>query len=254
MRTSYTVGLRCTLVNVATISKETAKRLDPEKLATSALALADVEGLEAVTIRRLAQQHEVTPMALYRHFSDKEELLAAIGDRMLADIDLPAPSDDRWDHQLQAIFTNFVAALRPHPKVAQLAMFRILRCEASLEMSERAMELLTEAGFGVDDAAEVGRQSICALITLVTMEPGANEVTDPIAREDALRQKRAALGALSPRRYPLITSAADTLVCPSSTDRYYELGIELVVAGIRGVLPDRQRKDHTSAATEGIRG
>ena len=48
--------------------------------------------------------------------------------------------------------------------------------------------------------------------------------------------KRAALGALSPRKYPLITAAADTLICPSSTDRYYTLGIDLVVAGICGVL------------------
>jgi len=226
---------------VATISKETAKRLDPEKLAASALALADLEGLEAVTIRRLAQQHEVTPMALYRHFSDKDDLLAAIGDRMLADIVLPEPNDDRWDLQLQAILTAFVAALRPHPKVAQLAMFRILITEPGLAMAERTMELLTEAGFSIDDAAEVGRQSLCSLITLVTMEPGSAEVTDPIAREDALRAKRASLAALPPRRYPLISAAADTLVCPASTDAYYQLGIDLAVAGIRGVLTDRQK-------------
>ncbi|QNE20380.1 TetR/AcrR family transcriptional regulator [Kribbella qitaiheensis] len=226
---------------MATISKETAKRLDPEKLAISALALADLEGLEAITIRRLAQQHEVTPMALYRHFSDKDDLLAAIGDRMLADIALPEPNDDPWDVQLHAILTAFVAALRPHPKVAQLAMFRILVTEPGLAMAERTMELLTEAGFSVDDAAEVGRQSLCSLITLVTMEPGATEVTDPVAREDALRAKRASLAALSPRRYPLITAAADTLVCPASTDRYYDFGVELVVAGVRGVLPARQK-------------
>jgi TetR/AcrR family tetracycline transcriptional repressor len=226
---------------VATISKETAKRLDPEKLATSALALADIEGLEAITIRRLAQQHEVTPMALYRHFSDKDDLLAAIGDRMLADVVLPEPTDQSWDVQLHAVLTAFVAALRPHPKVAQLAMFRILVTEPGLAMAERTMELLTEGGFSVDDAAEVGRQSICSLITLVTMEPGAAEVTDPIAREDALRAKRASLAALPPRRYPLISAAADTLVCPASTDRYYELGVDLVVAGIRGILPDRQQ-------------
>lgn len=234
---------------MATISKETAKRLDPEKLATSALVLADSEGLDAVTIRRLAQQHEVTPMALYRHFSDKEDLLAAIGDRILADLELPAPNDDRWDTQLRVVLTAFVAALRPHPKAAQLTMFRVLIAEPGLAMAERTMELLTEGGFTVDDAAEIGRQSVCSLVTLVTTEPGAAEDIEPIAREDALRAKRAALATLSPRRYPLITAAADTLVCPSSTDRYYELGIELIIAGICGVLPDR----HTSAGDEASR-
>lgn len=225
---------------MATISKETAKRLDPVKLAASALEIADSEGLEAVTIRKLAQLHGVTPMALYRHFSDKDDLLAAIGDRILEDIVLPAPTQERWDVQLQAVLTAFVVALRPHPKAAGLTLFRILVSEAGLAMAERTMELLTEGGFTVDDAAEVGRQSLCSLITLVTTEPGAAEDTDPIAREDGLRAKRASLAALSPRRYPLITAAADTLICPTSTDRYYELGIDLVVAGIRGVLVDRK--------------
>ncbi|TCM49035.1 TetR/AcrR family transcriptional regulator [Kribbella sp. VKM Ac-2568] len=227
---------------MATISKETAKRLDPDKLAATALEIADAEGLDAVTIRRLAQLHDVTPMALYRHFSDKNDLLAAIGDRLLADIRLPEPNDDRWDLQLRAVLTAFVDALRPHPKAADLTLYRILVSEAGLAMAERTMELLTSGGFSVDDAAEVGRQSLCSLITLVTTEPGANEDTDPIAREDALRVKRAALAALPPRRYPLISAAADTLICPSSTDRYYSLGMDLVVAGIRGVLTDLQEE------------
>ena len=107
-------------------------------------------------------------------------------------------------------------------------------------MAERTMELLTQGGFSVDDAAEVGRQSILSLITLVTNDPIAREASDPIMREDSLRMKRAALGALSPRKYPLIAAAADTLVCPTSTDRYYSLGVDLVVAGIRGVLEEEK--------------
>ena len=232
-------------------SSQTAKRLDPDKLATSALGIADAEGLEALTIRRLAQLHDVTPMALYRHFSDKDDLLAAVGDRILADIELPQPNGDHWDIQLRAVLTAFVTALRPHPKVANLTLYRILVATPGLAMAERTMELLTDGGFSADDAAEVGRQSICSLITLVTTEPGAIEDTDPVAREDALRVKRASLAALSPHRYPLITSAADTLVCPPSTDRYYALGVDLVVAGIRGVLVDL--KD-SSSGTEASRG
>lgn len=218
----------------------TTRRLDPSTLAASALDLADREGLEAVTIRRLAQLHDVTPMALYRHFSDKDDLLAAIGDRLLADVVMPDDESDTdvWD-RVRAAMDAFVAALRPHPKAAGLTLTRILVAEPGLELAEYLMRLLTEAGFSVDAAAEVGRQSICALITLVTTEPGAAEETDPTAREDALRVKRAALAALPPRRYPLLTAAADTLICPSSTDEYYTLGIDLVVAGIRGVLPTR---------------
>ncbi|TCC52379.1 TetR family transcriptional regulator [Kribbella capetownensis] len=222
------------------IAKEPVRRLDPDKVVDSALALADVEGPAAVTLRRLATQHSVTPMALYRHFKDKDDLLAALGDRLLADVVLPEPTDERWDLQLTEVLMAFVTALRAHPKLADLTLTRILASEAGLAMSERIMELLTEGGFSADDAAEVGRQSVCSLISLVTTDPITREVTDPVAREDSLRMKRAALAALSPRKYPLITAAADTLICPTSTDRYYALGIDLVVAGICGVLKKEQ--------------
>lgn len=217
------------------ITKETPRRLDPQKVVDSALAIADDEGPAAVTLRRLAQLHGVTPMALYRHFKDKDDLLAALGDRLLDSVVLPEPTDEPWDVQLHKLLTAFVTALRTHPRLADLTLFRMLVSEPGLAIAERTMGLLTQGGFSVDDAAEIGRQSICTLITLVTTDPITREVSDPIQREDSLRMKRAALGALSPRKYPLVTAAADTLVCPSSNDRYYEIGIKLVVAGICGV-------------------
>ncbi|WP_327639519.1 TetR/AcrR family transcriptional regulator [Kribbella sp. NBC_00482] len=217
------------------ITKETSRRLDPEKVVDTALTIADDEGPAAVSFRKLAAQHDVTPMALYRHFRDKDDLLAALGDRLLADVVLPEPTDEPWDVQLQALLGAFVTALRAHPRLADLTLSRILVAEPGLALAERALRLLIEGGFSTDDAAEVGRQSICSLIALVTTDPIVREVNDPEAREASLRRKRASLGALSPERYPLITSAASALVCPSSRDRYYDLGLELVVAGIRGV-------------------
>ncbi|ADB29757.1 transcriptional regulator, TetR family [Kribbella flavida DSM 17836] len=219
-----------------TLSKESPRRLDPAKVVDSALLIADTEGLDAVTLRRLAQVHEVTPMALYRHFSDKSDLLAALADRLLADITLPEPSAQPWDRRLRDILTAFVAALRPHPNVAGLTLPRILVTESGLELAERTLGLLVEGGFSPDHAAEVGRQSICSLVSLVTTEPGAGEDPEPAVREQSLRRKRANLGALDPKRYPLVTSTAHVLVCPTSTDDYYTLGIDLVVAGITGVL------------------
>ena len=218
------------------ITKDTSRRLDPEKVVDSALAIADGEGPAAVSFRKLAAQHDVTPMALYRHFKDKDDLLAALGDRLLADVVLPEPTDERWDKQLQTLLAAFVTALRGHPRLADLTLIRILVAEPGLSLAERAMELLVKGGFTADDAAEVGRQAICSLISLVINDPIAREVSDPEAREASLRRKRASLGALSPERYPLITSAAGTLICPASQDRYYDIGLNLVVAGIRGVL------------------
>src|ERR1700737_3218392 len=78
------------------------ERLSPDTIVDGAIALADAEGLDAVTIRRLAQDHDVTPMALYWHFKDKGELLDGIAERLLADVRLPTPCPKPWPAQLRA--------------------------------------------------------------------------------------------------------------------------------------------------------
>ena len=77
---------------MATRRSGARERLSRDTIVAGAIALADAEGLDAVTIRRLAQDHEVTPMALYWHFKDKGELLDGIAERLFADMRLPAPS------------------------------------------------------------------------------------------------------------------------------------------------------------------
>ena len=61
--------------------------LSRELIVDRAVEMADAEGLEAVSIRRLGQEFGVTPMALYWHVQNKDELLAAMGDRIFAGLD-----------------------------------------------------------------------------------------------------------------------------------------------------------------------
>ena len=68
--------------------------LSREAVIDHALAVADLDGLDAVSIRRIAQDFGVTPMALYWHVKNKDELLAAMGDRILSVIDMPEPDAD----------------------------------------------------------------------------------------------------------------------------------------------------------------
>ncbi|OHV31304.1 TetR/AcrR family transcriptional regulator [Pseudofrankia sp. EUN1h] len=207
--------------------------LTRDLVVAQAIALADVEGLDAVTIRRLAQEHHVTPMALYRHFRDKDELLDGIAERMLADVALPAPSDAPWDEQLRGLLGALTEAVRAHPAVASLVRPRIMSSPPGLELAERGLALLRSAGFSVEQAAELGTMAVTSAITLVTAEPGAPRIWDPEARDDEIRAKRARLAALSPRRYPNVVAAADALTNCASPPDYYRLGLDIVVAGIR---------------------
>ena len=59
-------------------------RLSRDAILDRALAIADADGVDALSVRRLARELGVTPMALYWHFENKEALLHALGDRLLA--------------------------------------------------------------------------------------------------------------------------------------------------------------------------
>ena len=90
----------------------TRPALSREVVADRAVALADAEGLEAVTVRRLATELGVTPMALYWHFRTKEELLAGLGDRVLDSVRVPDASGD-WATDLRAALVALVTAMSP---------------------------------------------------------------------------------------------------------------------------------------------
>ncbi len=95
-------------------------RLSKATVVRRALALADAGGLDALTIRRLAQELGVTPMALYWHFRSKEELLAGLGDQIWTEVSTGTDPDAPWHEQLREIMESLVAVLRAHPSASEL--------------------------------------------------------------------------------------------------------------------------------------
>lgn len=214
------------------------RRLNRDELISTALAVADSEGLDAVTIRRVAQQHDVTPMALYRHFPDKDGLFDAVTERLLTEVRVPEADERPWHEQMNDVLSIFLAALRPHPNAAPLVITRLFTTEPGLAVTERTLALLSEAGFPVEEAAQTAGQALCSLVTLVITEPGRNPALDPGAGVEAVDTKKAALFTLSPTRYPHVVAAAGALSSCASDDRYYRRGVDMIVAGMRGTAKD----------------
>jgi TetR/AcrR family transcriptional regulator, tetracycline repressor protein len=209
--------------------------LTREGIIDRAVAIADVEGLGAVSIRRLGQEFGVTPMALYWHVQNKDELLAAMGDRLFADLALPVDSSRPWDERLRALMVALVEGLRRHPALLSLAFQRVLACADGLTVTEVALTILRDGGFSARDAANVATQALRTATGLVTDEPGTeNGLADP-DREEHLAQKRARLAGLPAELYPRLMESADDLLACNDQDGYDEFGIDLFVAGVRGL-------------------
>ena len=112
-----------------------------------AIALADAEGLDALTIRRLAQELGVTPMALYWHFRNKEELLTGLADQFWSEIDTDVDEAAPWAAQLRALLESLVGVLRTHPSASQLLVAGEKQAPAALEATEVTLEVLRRGGF-----------------------------------------------------------------------------------------------------------
>lgn len=230
----------------------------------TALSLAETEGLAAVTIRRLATEFGVTPMAMYWHFANKEELLATLGQAVIAELELPGfrggserETPDRLVSQVEGgraeaapegdptaavlgmeqvslteLLTALVSVLRQHPAVAPLVPSQFFAEQRGLELTEQALVLLARMGFSAAEAANIARTALELCVMLVVGEPGREIGMDECAREEHLAGKMAVIRGLPAERYPSIIAAAEPLTRVADAEEFYRGSIELFVAGV----------------------
>lgn len=221
-------------------------RLQRSEVVLRAMEMADAEGLDAVTIRRLATELGVTPMALYWHFADKDALLYAISEHLWDDaaaiVAAADPDGDAWS-VLRAVTAGLVEALRRHPGCAQLAYLAVLGCDSGLTLTERSLAILAEQGYDARRSAELAHLLLTTAVTLVASRPGGDVSAED--HEALLRAKRVALASLPPERYPHVAVTAEYLVDCADVDGYFERGIDFLLAGLRhggsqpgGVVPN----------------
>lgn len=208
--------------------------LSREVVADRALALADAEGLDAVTIRRLATELGVTPMALYWHFRTKEDLLAGLGDRVLDTVTVPERTG-RWDDDLRAVLVALVTAMRPHPQVADQVAARIFAHPRGLALTEIAMATIGAAGFAPEPTAYLAMQGMRTVMALVTGDPVDDSGMAAEERDEHLRQKVAMLRSLPPQQYPALVAHAEAMTYCSDVELFFELGIDHYIAGLRAL-------------------
>src|SRR5258707_7637524 len=117
--------MTCTSYSCQVTSSETTApptRLTKGAVVDRALRLADEVGLDALTIRKLATELGVTPMALYWHFRSKEELLGGLAERVWGEISTDVDPGAAWLDQLRGMPESLLRVLRAHPAAARLVM------------------------------------------------------------------------------------------------------------------------------------
>ena len=209
-------------------------RLTRTAVVDRALQLADADGLDALTIRKLAQELGVTPMALYWHFRSKDELLEGLAERIWAEIDTDVDAMGTWSAQLRGLLESLLRVLRAHPAAAQLLMPTKKQGESALRATEVTLNILREAGFDPKHASEIARSALWTGLMLVMSEPGI-ESLGAEERAELQRRKQVVFATLPVARYPRLVECAIPMTACDDPEFHYELGVSVFIAGIEAI-------------------
>jgi TetR/AcrR family transcriptional regulator, tetracycline repressor protein len=209
-------------------------RLSKQAVVDRGLALADADGLDKLTIRRLAQDLGVTPMALYWHFRSKEELLTGLADQLWGEIDVNVDPSKPWSEQLRGLMESLIAVLRAHPSASQLLMEVEKQREPTLRATEITLEVLRGAGFDPRHATAIARNTLWTALMLRTSEAGSKPGMTGAELEEHLRQSQVRMAMLPADRYPRVAECAAELTS-CDADFHYRFGIDLFIAGVEAV-------------------
>ncbi len=126
-------------------------RLSRDQIIEAAIELLAQEPSATLTVKRVADAVASTPMALYRYFPDRDELLQAMADRVLADIQPSTPTGDTWQEQVRSWMRNGRDRLRPYAQL--LPFMAATRQPVGLPALARLARILRTLDLGEDDLA-----------------------------------------------------------------------------------------------------
>ena len=199
-------------------------QLDRERIVVAALRIVDEDGIDALSLRRLAEDLHVTPMSLYWHVADKAELLELVGHAVLAEIELPERTGD-WMDQLREVHRAMLVAFLRHPNTTDLLVGRARFGPGGLATFERILEILLDAGFTPEGAFDAYQS-----LYLFTLGFMATSTRSP-AFVAVQRQGAAYMGSLPVERFPAIR-AVTPVIGRRSLDEQFEIGLDTVIGGL----------------------
>lgn len=206
-------------------SLSVAEILDAAETVASAATqdgASGADGLEAVTMRAVAQNIDASPMALYRYFATKNDLVAALLDRVLGRVP-SVPDTDDWTEDLREFARAHEEVLARHPW-AIAGLFRNPDPGPGAAITgEQAFRILARGGL-------TGDRAVAAFSAIIALNYGWSAFHSPDSSPDQLE---AGMLSLPAEAFPHTRAVAASLARYADQTNY-ERALDLVIAGIRG--------------------
>jgi len=226
-------------MNKSDVTDAQRSALSRDRIVERAIAIADAEGIGAVSMRRIASDLGATPMALYNHVANKDELMNGIAGQLLKEIDVSALDPSDWAKAIKTGFTEFRRVLLRHPNLLPVLQRKTEMSADALRPIELAMSIFQSAGFSPEEALK-------AHWTLSGFAMGHVmwQLTNPLLDGDDDTSSLEALAMhhrrnLSDNEFPCLMSALPAMES-YDMDEAWEWGIDAIIAGLKAKLAERE--------------
>lgn len=201
----------------------------------TAVSLMEQEGLQRVTMRRLAQALDTGPASLYVYVANTAELHAAVLERLMGRVDLDAARSGAagWRARLDAVLADYQQVLFAHPALAQSALTARPNGDNYLALLDTLLALLAEGGVPDLQAA----WGVDVLLQSATASAAEHSARSEGSHADAeWAQLRRALTDASPTEYPQVHAQAENLVSGTPAERR-RWSVDMLLNGILATHP-----------------
>ncbi|MFC5997072.1 TetR/AcrR family transcriptional regulator [Pseudonocardia hispaniensis] len=208
------------------------RQLSREVIVEAALQVLRAEGIDAVSMRRVAAELGTGAASLYAHVANKDELLDLVFDEVVGEVPIPEPDPRRWREQVTQLWKDSHAALARHGDIATVALGTVPLGPNALRVSEATMALLRLGG--VPDQAVAWAVDVVGLFVAANAVEGAVRVDRQRAGRDPQRyveQVGRYLSELPADRFPTMVALAPLMVGGGGEERF-AFGLNLLVEGL----------------------
>jgi AcrR family transcriptional regulator len=222
--------------NVAMPKKSQSKPLSPlplsrERVLSTALNLADEEGIEALSMRKLAEVLGVKAMSLYNHVANKDDLLDGIVDRVISEIEVPDLRLD-WKAAMRRRANSAHEVLLRHPWATMPIVSRINVGSAMLRYVDATLGCLVEAGFSFE-MADHAWNAIDGHIYGFTLQ----ELNFPLEASEYPKVAASFMSMIPYEQYPYMNQLSQRVIDGGYDGLHnFEFGLELILDGLDKLL------------------
>jgi AcrR family transcriptional regulator len=209
--------------------------LSVEAVVDAGLHVLRQDGIDAVTMRRVAGELDTGPASLYVYVESRQDLLNKMFDAVAGEVDIGEPPDPkRWRDQLVALVTRIREAMDRHPGIARVPLANIPTGPNAMRVADHALGIL-RAG-GVDGRSAAWFIDVVSLFVNAASFETSIYVAEQADPAEHVERVESTFSQLDPSQFPNFAALGPALTSGSNDDRF-QFGIRLMINGLLNTEP-----------------